>query len=102
MTDTQKRKKLKLLNFTAFVFAFSLVLTGTSKVLLKAHCNTLIEEKQNVERKITVYEILNDNIYKEIEEIDTAYRMNLDELLKTTKLQKNPDAITEIESDDMK
>ena len=100
MTKKQPRRRIKLLSFSFFILVVSVIISCTSTVLLRAYDNSLIEQKQSIESKIQAYEKLNDDLYKQIDEIDTEYRMNMEQLLKQTKLENNPDNITEIESND--
>ena len=96
MTKRKQKRRIKLLSFSFFILILSVIISCTSTVLLRAYDNSLIEQKQSLESKIKVYEILNDDLYKQIDEIDTEYRMNMEQLLKQTKLENNPDNITEI------
>ena len=96
MTKRKQKRRIKLLSFSFFILILSVIISCTSTVLLRAYDNSLIEQKQSLESKIKVYEILNDDLYKQIDEIDTEYRMNMEQLLKQTKLKNNPDNITEI------
>lgn len=94
----KKKVRFKLLNFAFIIFIIATLFFGASTVLLKAYDNSLIEEKQELEAKIIELEVMNERIINDIKIIDSKNQLNIEELLKKTKLTDNPDNIVEIDS----
>ena len=91
------RKRFKLLTFTTIIFVTSILLFGTSVVLLKAYDNSLVEETQKLQAQINNLELINEKIINDIKLIDTENKLNIEALLSKTKLNNNPDNIVEID-----
>ena len=72
----RKRKKIRLVNFTVFLFVISSILFLASTLFLRTYNTQLSSQKQEYEAKISELRVANDAIAVEVNTLNNRERVN--------------------------
>ena len=80
MTETKRKKHVRLLNLSSLLLFTMILLYLCSSLFLRGYANSLAEQVQSVEARIRTLEILNSGIRTDIANIKGSIGMKLDEI----------------------